>query len=190
MAPLSLSTLSFLSSSAGSTDATTTATRLSTDSAQLLAASDTCFRSSIETRLGSTTETIRTDPVEAILPHRAEATPVIQVDPTPPNILATTVPPEIPEEVRRILQGDRDFQDFTITKQTTGSTEPPVTATIEEFRQAVAAADDIKVENTENTHLARSMGMVLVRVAFTGSMTWIIDYCQRSQEKKNVSTLG
>jgi hypothetical protein len=102
----------------------------------------------------------------------------------------TTEPPEIPEEVRRILQGDRDFQDFTITKQRTGSTEPPVPATTEEFWQAVAAADDIKVENPENTYLARSPGMVLVLVAFTGSMTWIVDYCQRSKEKKNLSTLG
>lgn len=189
MAPLSLSTLSLPLSFAGSTDATTTATRLSTDSAQLLAASDTCFRSSIETRLGSTTETIRTDPVEAILPPRAEATPVIQIDPTPPSIPMTIEPPEIPEEVRRILQGDRDFQGFTITKQTTGSTEPPVPATIEEFQRAVAAANVIKVENPESTYLARSAGMVVFLVIFTGCATWFVDYCQQIREK-NVSTLG
>lgn len=81
-------------------------------------------------------------------------------------------------------------QDITITKQTTGSTEPPVPATTEEFRQAVTQAVEIKVENPEKTYLARPVVMVLVLMAFTGSMTWIVDYCQRSKAKKNVSTLS
>jgi hypothetical protein len=191
MAPLSLSALSLPLSSAGSVDATigTTATCLSSDIAQLSADNDpsSCFLTS--TLLGGSPVDISpTDPAQAILPHVAEATPVIQIDPTPPSIPITTEPPEIPEEVRRILKGDRDSQDLTITKQTTGSTEPPVAATTEEFRQAVTQAVEIKVENPESTYLARSAGMVLVLVAFTGSMTWIVDYCQRSKEKKSEHT--
>jgi hypothetical protein len=112
---------------------------------------------------------------------------VIQIDPTLPIIPATTERPKLPKEVEEIFVGGFDF---TITKQTTGSTKPPVTATTEEFRRAVAAADDIKVENSEKTYLARSAGMVVVLLASTSSMTWMVDYCQRSNEKKNVSTLG
>jgi preprotein translocase subunit SecE len=112
---------------------------------------------------------------------------VIHINPTLPIIPATTERPKLPREVEEIFEGGFDF---TITKQTTGSTEPPTTATTEEFRQAVAAADDIKVEFSEKTYLARSAGMVVVLVAFTGCLTWIVDYCQRSKEKKNVSAFG
>jgi hypothetical protein len=190
MAPLSLSTLSFSPSSAGSINATTTttATCLSADVTQPSKDYDpfSCFSTS-SLLGGSPFDISPTDPVQVILAHKAKATPVIQIDPTLPIIPATTERPKLPTEVEEIFEGEFDF---TITKQTTGSTEPPVPATTEEFRQAVAAADEIRVENPENTYLARSAAMVLLLVAFTGSLTWIIDYCQRSREKKDVSKLG
>jgi hypothetical protein len=188
MAPLSLSTLSLPLSFAGSIEATTTVTHLSSAIAQLSADDyfSLCF--SMSTLLGGSPDDISpTDPVQTILAHKAKATLVIHIDPTLPIIPATTERPKRPTEVEEIFEGEFDF---TITKQTTGSTEPPVIATTEEFRQAVAAADDIKVENPENTYLARSAGMVLVLVVFTGSLTWIIDYRQGSEKRKNVSIFG
>ncbi|KAG7530165.1 hypothetical protein FFLO_05213 [Filobasidium floriforme] len=189
MAPLSLSTLSLhLSSAASDATTTTTSTCLSSDITQLSADNDPSLCFSTSTLLGGPPIDISpTDPVQAILAHKAKATPVIQIDPTLPIIPATTERPKLPKAVEEIFEGGFDF---TITKQTTGSTEPPVTATTEEFCQAVAAADDIKVENSEKTYLARSAGMVVVLVAFTGSMTWIVDYCQRSNEKKIITGNG
>lgn len=190
MAPLSLSTLSLPFSSAGLTDATTriTATCLYSTIEQQSADNDPSLCYSTSTLLGgSPLDVFSTDPVPEILAHRDKATPVIQIDPTLRIIPATTERPKLPKAVEEIFEGGFEL---TITKQTTGSTEPPVPATIEDFRQAVTQAVQIKVEIPESRYLAQSAGMVVVLLLITGSATWIIDYCQRSKQKKNVSTFG